>query len=154
MTSIAPGRAPTTYAAQALRARGLRASTARRLVLEALHLADEPVTVEQIAGGLDGLLPPGDLASAYRNLEVLEAHGLAVRVHFGHGPGRWAPPGREYLTCSACGGHVAVDPSELDAVRQAIRWATGFHADFTHFPIAGRCPACAPDVPTRLRRSA
>jgi Fur family ferric uptake transcriptional regulator len=155
VTSIAPVRAPRrAHPAEALRARGLRASTARRLVLEALQLAGEPVTAEQVAGGLDGRLPTGDLASVYRNLEVLDAHGLAARVHFGHGPARWALPGREYLTCSACGSHVAVDPAELDAVRQAIRWATGFHADFTRFPIAGRCPACAPDVPTALRRSA
>jgi Fur family ferric uptake transcriptional regulator len=159
VTSIAPVRAPwrahpAQHPAQALRARGLRASTARRLVLEALHLAGEPVTAEQIASGLDGLLPTGDLASVYRNLEVLEAHGLAAGVHFGQGPGRWAPPGREYLTCTACGGHVAVDPSELDAVRQAIRWATGFHADFTRFPVAGRCPACGPDIPRPSRRAA
>jgi Fur family ferric uptake transcriptional regulator len=147
--------APAPHAAaQALRDRGLRASIARRLVLEALHLAGAPVTAEQIAGGLDGLLPPGDLASVYRNLEVLEAHGLAARVHLGQGAGRWALPGREYLACSECGGHVAVDPAELDAVRQAIRWATGFHADFTHVPIAGRCPACAPDVPRPARRAA
>jgi len=123
-------------------------------VLEALQLAGVPVTAEQIAGGLDGRLPAGDLASVYRNLEVLATHGLAVQVHLGHGPARWALPGREYLTCEGCGGHVAVDPAELDAVRQAIRWATGFHADFTRFPIAGRCPACAPAAPTALRRSA
>jgi Fe2+ or Zn2+ uptake regulation protein len=141
--------------AQQLRQKGLRASTARRLVLEALHLAGEPVTAEQIAGGLGGRLPAGDLASVYRNLEVLAAHGLAAQVHLGHGPGRWALPGREYLSCESCGAHLAVDPAELDAVRQAIRWATGFHADFTHVPIAGRCAACAPaSAATPDRRSA
>ena len=37
-----------------LRARGLRISSARRLVLEALFAADGPVTAEEVAGGLGG----------------------------------------------------------------------------------------------------
>ena len=60
-----------TAALAALQERGLRASSARRLVLEALYAGDEPVTAEEIAAGLDGRLPRSDLASVYRNLETL-----------------------------------------------------------------------------------
>jgi len=130
----------------ALRARGLRVSAARRLVLEALYAADGPVSAEGIAGGLDGRFPASDLASVYRNLETLEQLGLVRHVHFGHGPGLYALAGageREYLSCERCGAHLAVPPSALDGVRDLLRETLGWKARFTHFPIVGECPACA-----------
>ena len=78
-------------AVNALRARGLRVSAARRLVLEALYSAPAPVTADQIAHGLAGRLPRSDLASVYRNLETLEEVGLIRHFHLGHGPGLYAP---------------------------------------------------------------
>jgi Fe2+ or Zn2+ uptake regulation protein len=129
-----------------LRDSGLRVSAARRIVLQALFGAGEPVTAERIANGLDGRLPLSDLASVYRNLETLEEVGLVRHVHLGHGPGLYAltsDGAREYLMCDRCGAVRAVAPSRLDAVRDLIRAETGFAANFTHFPIAGLCPACA-----------
>ena len=130
----------------ALRARGLRVSAARRLVLEALYAADGPVSAEAIAGGLHGRVPPSDLASVYRNLETLEQLGLIRHVHFGHGAGRYElvpDDGHEYLACEHCGAHVAVSPAALDDVRDAVRQRFGWEAGFTHFPLVGACPACA-----------
>jgi Fur family ferric uptake transcriptional regulator len=132
----------------ALRARGLRASSARRLVIEAVYAAEEPVTAERIAGGLDGRFPPSDLASVYRNLETLEQHGLVRHFHLGHGPGRYVPAGepREYLACENCGSVRAVDRRALAAVREYVRRRFALSASFSHFPIVGRCASCsAPD---------
>lgn len=129
-----------------LRGSGLRVSAARRLVLQALYEAREPLTAERIAGGLDGRLPVSDIASVYRNLETLEEIGLVRHVHLGHGPGLYALTSdgtREHLLCDRCGAVASVDPSRLDAVRELIRAETGFEANFTHFPIAGLCPECA-----------
>ncbi len=128
-------------AVTALRERGLRISTPRRLVLEALFAADGPVPAEHLATRL-GL----DLASVYRNLETLEAHGVVRHVHLGHGPGLHAlvgPGEREYLYCEGCGDARAVDPAELDPVRDRIRELHGLEARFTHFPIGGLCARCA-----------
>src|SRR3954462_1342861 len=88
LAARAPGTRLQTALAQ-LRARGLRASAARRLVLECLAAAEGPVTVAAVAGGLDGRLPPSDLGSVYRILEVLEREGIAHRVHFGGGSARY-----------------------------------------------------------------
>ena len=44
-------------AVHVLRARGLRVSAARRLVIEALFAAERPLTAEEIAAGLEGWLP-------------------------------------------------------------------------------------------------
>jgi Fur family transcriptional regulator, ferric uptake regulator len=143
--------APDLEAALAiLRSHGMRASAARRLVLEALYVAAEPVTVEEIAAGLDSRLPRSDPGSVYRNLEALEAVGLVRHVHIGHAPGRYvrASAGvREYLLCDACGALRAVDPEALDEVRAVIRERFGHEARFTHFPVGGLCPVCARSGP-------
>jgi hypothetical protein len=55
-------------------------SAARRLVLEALYTGEGAVSADRVAGGLDGKLPPSDLASVYRNLETLEEAGLVQRT--------------------------------------------------------------------------
>jgi Fur family transcriptional regulator, ferric uptake regulator len=147
----APGTGPRLdapdldSAVDALRGSGLRVSSARRLVLEALYGAEGPVTAEQVAGGLAGRLPRSDLASVYRNLETLEEVGLVRHFHLGHGPGLYAPAGtgeREYLVCSECGAVKAVEPDEMQPVRSAIRKRFGYEARFTHFPILGVCPEC------------
>ena len=79
---LAPAAEASTAPAAiaAVRASGLRLSTARRLLLHALFDSDRPLSAEELAGD-------GDVASAYRNLEVLEGLGLVRHVHLGHGPG-------------------------------------------------------------------
>ena len=133
-------------AIEALRAKGMRISSARRLVLEALYAADAPITAEQIADGLAGRLPRSDLASVYRNLETLEQVGLVRHSHFGHGPGLYMPAGareREYLVCNSCNAVMAVEPSEMDDLRALIQERFGYEARFSHFPILGLCADCA-----------
>lgn len=132
-------------AVEALRSRGLRVSAARRLVLEALFASDAPISAEQVADGLAGRLPRSDLASAYRNLETLEEVGLVRHFHLGHGPGLYAPTGageREYLVCNSCNTVTAVDPVQMEPVREAIQKRFGYEARFGHFPIVGLCADC------------
>ena len=131
--------APAAFAA--VRAHGLRLSSARRLLLQALFAAEQPLGAEQLAGD-------GDVASAYRNLEVLEGLGLVRHVHLGHGPGLYQPAGRprEFVLCERCGETAPLAPAALERVREAVLDAIGYHARFTHFPIAGLCPACMPET--------
>jgi Fur family transcriptional regulator, ferric uptake regulator len=127
-------------AVRALRESGLRLSTSRRLVLEALFAAEGPVSAEQLARSLNV-----ELTSVYRNLETLERHGLLRHVHLGHGPGLYMLVGhgeREYLYCERCGQACAVEPEALDPIRSRIARQFGYRARFTHFPIVGTCPAC------------
>jgi len=132
-------------AVELLRERGLRASSARRLVLEALFAAEGPISAERVAEGIAGRVPPSDLASVYRNLETLEAAGLVRHVHLGHSPGLYALSGatdREYLVCESCAAVRAVESAELDDVREAVRERFGYVPHFSHFPLVGLCPDC------------
>ena len=133
--------ASLTDAVREMRHRGLRLTTARRLVLESLFGAGVPLSAEDVAerSGLD-------LTSVYRNLETLERHGFARHIHLGHGPGRYVLIGRgerEYLFCERCGKIRTLAPAELEPVREAIRRQFKYEARFTHFPIVGRCASCA-----------
>jgi Fur family ferric uptake transcriptional regulator len=132
-------------ALQTVRDHGLRASAARRLVLQALFAADGPMSADQIADGIGGRVPRSDITSVYRNLETLQEVGLVSHVHLGHGPGLYAlnlDGEREWLTCERCGDFRAVDPAQLDGVRKAIEAAFGYRASFTHFPVVGLCESC------------
>lgn len=153
MPALGPVRtAPTLEAAgNLLRARGLRLSAARRLVLEVLFAAARPVTADEIAAGLDGRLPRSDLASTYRNLEMLEEIGLVRHLHAGHAPGRYAvatATAAGYLACERCGRVDVVAPADADELRAEIRRRFGYDASFTHVPIAGTCPSCRELIPS------
>lgn len=133
-------------ALKAVRSGGLRVSTARRLLLEALYAANDPMSAEELAAEVG---EGADVASVYRNLEAFERLGLIRHSHLGHGPGLYARTGlggREYLICDGCGAHTAVDPAQLDDVRALVRERFGFAARFDHFPIAGLCPTCSGDA--------
>ncbi len=139
-----------------IRERGLRVSSARRLVIEALLAADGPMSAEQIAAGIGGRVPASDIGSVYRNLQALEDIGVVRHVHLGHGPGLHAlavTGEREYLTCERCADYRALAPEELDPVRELIERQFGYRASFIHFPIVGLCPDCAAAVREAPRSS-
>ena len=128
-------------AIDALRARGLRLSTTRQLVLDALFAASAPLSAEAIAVRLHLVA-----TSVYRNLETLERHGLLHHVHLGHGPGLYELVGRgprEYIYCPECSTARAVRPELLDPVRSHIKRRLGYEVSFTHFALVGTCQACA-----------
>ena len=124
-----------------MRARGLRVSTARRLVLRALFAAEGPVSAQQLAREL-----AVDTTSVYRNLELLERFGVVRHVHLGHGAGLYVLAGRrefEYLYCERCENVTPVATHDLDPVRSHLEREFGFRAGFTHFAIVGVCKRCA-----------
>ena len=133
-------------AVTALRSHGLRVSSARRLVLDALFAAAGPVSAETLAAGLGGRFPVSDLASVYRNLDTLESIGLVRHVHLGHGAGLYALVGHHeqaYAACERCGRRTEVQPDGLAEIQAAVSAACGFAAAFAHFAIVGLCPQCA-----------
>ncbi len=136
-------------AAAILREHGLRLSSARRLVIEALIVADGPMSAEQIAQGIGGRVPQSDRGSVYRNLECLEQIGLVAHVHLGDGPGLYSLTlfgDREFLACTRCGDYSEVDPRELDEARRTIEDRFGYRVRFSHYALLGLCSSCVADV--------
>jgi Fur family transcriptional regulator, ferric uptake regulator len=129
----------------ALRRRGLRASTSRRLIIQILLEVESPLSAREIASGPDGAGVGLDLASVYRNLEILERHGLVHHLHLGRGPARYVLAGageREYLACERCGDVEVVDPDDLDELRASVRERFGYEVTFADNPMVGLCCRC------------
>jgi len=141
--------APTASLDAALatvRARGLRASLARRVLLTALSAAERPVTAEAVARGLDGRVPASDVGSVYRNLDALERIGVVRRLQAGHGAALYTlanPEVAAYLACVRCGAVQPAGRRAVATVRAAVAAALGWDASFDETPIAGVCPDCA-----------
>ena len=141
-----PDRPPQVFAdvgdaIRGLRASGLRMSTPRRLVLEALFAAEGPVSAAHLSRTLSL-----DESSVYRNLELLEQRGLIRHLHLGHSPGLYVlvtEDEPEYLYCEHCAKVTAVPPARIDPVRRQIRDRFGYTARFTHFAMIGTCADCA-----------
>jgi Fur family ferric uptake transcriptional regulator len=156
--TVSPDAPPLAFddlqdAVRALRDSGLRLSTPRRLVLEALFAAEGPVSAVHLARNVSI-----DESSVYRNLEVLEQHGLIRHVHLGHSPGLYTLVSAdevEYLYCDRCAKVTAVSPDRLDRTREGIKKEFGYVARFTHFAIVGICEDCAaaPEKTSRARRN-
>jgi Fur family ferric uptake transcriptional regulator len=141
--ALAPASVPA--AITTLRVRGMRVSSARRLVLEALFAAEGPVTADAIADGLNGRFPSSDLASVYRNLDTLEGIGLVRHFHVAHGAGLYAltaPHECGYVACEHCGAHRPLDHDTVAQVAAVLREACGYEPQLVHFPVVGRCPEC------------
>jgi Fur family transcriptional regulator, ferric uptake regulator len=144
--TASPDSSPQVFAdlhdaLRSLRAAGLRLSTARRLVLEALFSADGPVSAAYLSRTLSL-----DESSVYRNLELLEQRGVVRHLHLGHSPGLYALATEEeveYLYCERCTKVTVLSPERLDNIRKQIRAEFGHTPRFTHFAIVGICENCA-----------
>jgi Fur family ferric uptake transcriptional regulator len=141
-----PDSPPQPYAdldaaIRGLRDSGLRLSTARRLVLDALFAAQAPVSAAHLARTLSL-----DESSVYRNLDLLEERGVVRHLHLGHSPGLYVLAGErdtEYLYCERCEKVTAVTPDRLDPIRELVKRDFGYTPRFTHFAIVGVCRDCA-----------
>jgi Fur family transcriptional regulator, ferric uptake regulator len=132
-----------------LKRQGLRASASRRMIIQILRETVAPLSAREISSGPDGGSIGLDLASVYRNLEILEEHGLVHQIQAGRGPGRYVLAGgvdREYLACDRCGAIADVDPDEMDSVRTVIRERYGYEVTFRHVPMVGLCRQCLAEV--------
>jgi Fur family ferric uptake transcriptional regulator len=152
MTSAsAGGRAGRSAAAWAdlrteLRARGLRWTPQRKLILDVLAEAQGHVTGSVIVERCRAREPETTPSTVYRTLDVLEGLGY---LHHSH-----AADGREefhvlpvaehaHLQCVGCGGSWEIDPAETASLVAELERARSFRVDVGHLTIAGRCAACA-----------
>ncbi|MBV9661839.1 MAG: transcriptional repressor [Acidimicrobiales bacterium] len=128
-----------------IRERGGRASRAGRKVIESLTAAaGDHRTAEEVADEVRRHSPDIHPATIYRNLERLEALGVAYHTHLGHGPAQWhlVAGAHPHLTCERCGHVIEAPVGAFDALRSSLWQSTGFRVDLRHFALTGTCAAC------------
>lgn len=127
-----------------VRARGGRATPSRRVLLEVLFETDEHLNAEELAQAVQARAPDVHISTIYRNLEDLQALGVVVHSHLGHGPATYqlTAAAHAHLLCERCGSTVEA-PEEFFRGLAAMAWDRfGFSIDPRHFAIQGRCSAC------------
>lgn len=136
-------------AAQVLRTaaqRGHRLTRPRRLVIEALAGAPEPLSARALheAVGTGRI----DLVTVYRTLDWLKEIGLARPVLTGEGVERveLVPPEghTHHLVCDGCGAVRTVSVCGLDrTIADRIEREHGFQVDHHQLIFHGRCGECS-----------
>jgi Fe2+ or Zn2+ uptake regulation protein len=135
----------TLNLADTLHARGLRATSQRLVLHDALVGLNRHVTAEQVRDAVAGRLPGVSLPTVYATLDLFEELGLVRRLRAGAGALLYdpRPEPHEHAVCRVCGRvedlDAAVDASA--AVRAAN--ATGFRPDGADTVVSGVCARCA-----------
>src|SRR3972149_1931011 len=104
ITKNSPAGPPATESGATLRARGLRLTTPRRLILDVVRGTDAPPTATSVYRRVRRRLPRVSLATVYRNLRLLAARGfLAERADAGGMRFDGNTLAHDPFTCPACG---------------------------------------------------
>src|SRR5438094_4329384 len=126
-----------------LRARGLRLTRPRRLILDVVRATDVHPTAVFVYQRVRRRLPRVSLATVYRNLRMLAAEGfLAERTDAGglRFDGNTGP--HDHFTCLSCGRIYDVPARDEPSGRPRVAAGTGFHVLDPRPEKSGRCGAC------------
>jgi len=138
-----------------VRASGGRATHSRRVLLEVLfdvhrHAtagagAGHHRTAEELAEQVQRRAPDVALSTIYRNLDDLQALGVVVHSHLGHGPATYqlATAAHSHFICDHCGAMIEAPDEVFDGLARTAKAQLGFTIDPHHFAILGRCVDCS-----------
>jgi len=127
-----------------VRARGGRATSSRRALLEVLFERDEHLTAEDLVAAVQARSPDVHLSTVYRNLDELQRMGVIAHSHLGHGPATYqlAPAAHAHLVCGECGAMVEAPDDLFEQLASSLRDKLGFRIDPHHFAMLGWCRSC------------
>ena len=135
------GPSPTT--AETLRARGLRLTRPRRIILDVVRATDAHPTAASVYRRVRRRLPRVSLATVYRNLRLLAAEGLLAERAAADGMRFDGNTGaHDHFTCLACDRIYDVPARPQPAVRARTASRTGFEVLDYRMEFYGRCGAC------------
>ena len=126
-----------------LRARGLRLTRPRRLILDVVRATDAHPTAAFVYQRVRRRLPRVSLATVYRNLRMLAAEGfLAERTDAGglRFDGNTGP--HDHFTCLSCGRIYDVPARDDHGGRRRVAARTGFEVLDHRTEYYGRCGTC------------
>ena len=137
---------PWTALPDRLRARGLRWTPQRRVLVEVLSRTDGHVTGAELIERCRELDPDTIPSTVYRTLDVLEELGVLSHSHGADGREEFhvLPVGEHgHLHCSSCGQTWEIGAAETKSFTSALRRTRGFQADLSHVTLVGLCETCA-----------
>ena len=130
--------------AEVLRAKGLRLTAQRQLVLDAVHQLGH-ATPDQVHAKVSEVAAGVNITTVYRTLELLEELGLVTHAHLSHGAPTYHSVGEAqhiHLVCRACGGLSEIPSSTLTPLARTLDAERGFLLDIGHVALFGVCAEC------------
>lgn len=130
--------------AEALRARGLRLTAQRQLVLDAVRSLGH-ATPEQIHVAVRRTAAGVNITTVYRTLELLEDLGLVTHTHLSHGAPTYHAAGHKshvHLVCHECGTVDEAPRDLLEPLARTLDEDRGFLMDIGHVALFGLCRRC------------
>ena len=140
-----------TFAEQ-FRRLGLRITTPRLLVMEALASTDGHMTADAIMEWTSARYPAINLTTIYRTLEVLSSAGLVTQTNMGTGASEYelaTDTPHHHLVCDQCGVAIEIDDAPFMLMRNHILKEYGFNASTRHLGLFGTCSMCSPSGSTQ-----
>lgn len=135
---------PSLSLADELRARGLRLTAQRQLVLEAVYRLGH-ATPDQVHAEVARTAAGVNITTVYRTLELLEELGLITHTHLSHGAPTYHPVGEQqhvHLVCRQCGGLTEAPLELLAPLADTLARERSFQVDIGHVALFGRCGDC------------
>jgi len=126
-----------------LRARGLRLTAPRQLVLEAVHKLRH-ATPDQIHAEVAERAAGVNITTVYRTLELLEELKLVNHTHLSHGAPTFHPIDEHqhaHLVCRGCGSVKELPSPVLAGLATELLDSRGFRLDIGHVALFGLCEA-------------
>lgn len=129
-----------------LRARGLRLTPQREMVLSVLHQMAGFASAEEIYEQVRGLSAAVDLSTVYRTLDLLQEFQIVACVEGSGGQRRYElATGHEphiHLVCTTCGAVTGAALAPLLPALTAVAEPCGFTVDLTQLRLPGQCARC------------
>jgi Fur family ferric uptake transcriptional regulator len=129
-----------------LRARGLRWTPQRRVLLDVLAGTSGHVTGSELVERCRELDPTTIPSTVYRTLDVLEELGIVRHAHGVDGREEFhVMPAADHghLYCTGCRGTWEIGAEEAAELVASLRSSHGFRVELSHVSIAGLCAGCA-----------
>ncbi len=127
-----------------LKAKGLKLTPQRRLILDIIHDTHSHLTAEDILNYVQSRAPGVNKSTVYRTLELLEELGCVFKSEIGNKfIYHHAEEGHHHhLVCRSCGRSIECNEDLLLPIERTIHEKYGFKADFRHVVISGLCRNC------------
>jgi len=127
-----------------LKAKGLKLTPQRRLIVDVIHEATGHLTAEEIIKDVQSRMPGVNKSTIYRTLELLEKAGCVYKSELGNEfiyhhdeEGH-----HHHLVCSRCGKTVDCDENLFTPVQRSLKNKYNFSVNFKHIVMTGVCEKC------------
>jgi Fur family transcriptional regulator, ferric uptake regulator len=130
-----------------LRARGLRLTPQREMILVELHQPGEPVTAEEIYDRVAIHSTSLERSTVYRTLDLLTSLGMVTSIDRGDRIRRYelvdmVEP-HIHLVCRHCGKVIGMTVERLQPFLDAVQADDLFTPDLANMTIPGLCRDCS-----------